>query len=171
LLLLPVPLLPWFKPALPLPDFFHARFAPTPQGAFSQGFAGDPPLLLDRSTPVEAVEFLRHSPPRGKLFNDMVFGSYINWMLYPQTRSLCDPRIELYPLKWWEGFYFRLGKGPADAAQILARDGYSDALLDPKMQPQLIKRLQAAPRWTIVFPAKASDWPRSTAVVVRHTSR
>ncbi|MBV9471012.1 MAG: hypothetical protein JO316_21460 [Abitibacteriaceae bacterium] len=150
LLLLVVPSLPWVKPYIPLPDAFQARFAPTPKGQFPLGFSSDPPLVLDRLNPVEAVDYLRQHPPRKRLFTEIGYGSYIIWMLCPQISPSADTRVELYPTDFWED-YFRLARGPANAAQILAERGFSDALLDDKQQPALIKRLKASPGWHVVF--------------------
>lgn len=160
LLLLIVPELPWVKPYLPLPLTLRERFAPNPAGQFPLGFAGDPPLLLDRLNPVEAVAYLRHHPPRHRLFTDMGYGSYVIWMLYPAQRPAADTRVELYPLPFWDE-YFRLSNGPPDAARRLTEQGFSDALLNAGPQAGLIKRLQAAPDWHVV-------WSQGHAVLLRH---
>jgi hypothetical protein len=146
LLLLIVPALPWVKPELPLPPAYQARFAPTPQGAFPLGFSGDPPLLIENTTPVEAVDFLRKNPPRGKLYNEMVFGSYLMWALYPKILPHTDPRIELYPDEYWKK-YLEFNNNPRNAGAVLTREGYSDALLNPKLQPPLVEELSRTPGW------------------------
>ncbi len=146
LLFLIVPALPWIKPDLPLPPAYHARFAPTPKGAFPVGFSGDPPLMLENNTPVEAAEFLRKNPPRGKLYNEMVFGSYLMWALYPKTLPSADPRIELYPDKFWDK-YLKFQSNPRGAGEILTRAGYSDALLNPTLQKPLVDELSRTRGW------------------------
>lgn len=140
-----VPMLPWFKPMLPLPPSYTAGFAPNPPGAFPLGFSADPPLLLDRSTPVEAALLLRRHPPRGRVWNDMVFGSYLTWASQDRAdlKPSSEPRVELYPLSFWQD-YGRLCDGPPDAAHILKQRGFSDALLDTKLQKRLIARLRQA---------------------------
>jgi hypothetical protein len=159
-----VPFLPHFKSALPLPPEYSRHFAPTPQGRFPLGFDSDPPLLLERNTPVEAVAFLRKSPPPGKLWNDFVFGSYLVWATIdnPRLAPHADPRVEMHPLEFWEE-YGRIAEGAPDAAQILDSQGFSDALLDVKEQPELAKRLQQA-GWRVVFP---SSTPREGALLLR----
>jgi hypothetical protein len=146
LLFLIVPALPWIKPELPLPPAYQARFAATPQGAFPVGFSGDPPLLIENTTPVEAVDFLRKNPPRGKLYNEMVFGSYLMWALYPKTLPNADPRIELYPDEYWKK-YLDFNNKPLNAGAVLTRAGYSDALLNPKLQAPLVEELSRTPGW------------------------
>ncbi|HEY0076912.1 MAG TPA: hypothetical protein VGB77_22700 [Abditibacteriaceae bacterium] len=146
LLFLIVPALPWIKPELPLPPAYQARFAPTPQGKFPLGFADDPPLLIENTTPVEAIDFLRKHPPRGKLYNEMVFGSYLMWALYPKTLPNADPRIELYPDEYWKK-YLEFNNNPRNAGAVLTREGYSDALLNPKLQEPLVEELSRTPGW------------------------
>lgn len=141
-----VPALPWIKPELPLPPAYQARFAPTPQGKFPLGFSNDPPLLIENTTPVEAVDFLRKNPPRGKLYNEMVFGSYLMWALYPKTLPSADPRIELYPDQYWKK-YLEFNNNPKNAGAVLTREGYSDALLNPKLQKPLVEELSRTPGW------------------------
>lgn len=161
LLFLIVPALPWIKPDLPLPPAYQARFAPTPKGNFPIGFSGEPPLLLEKTTPVEAAAFLRKSPPRGRLYNEMVFGSYLMWALYPQTLPNADPRIELYPDKYWED-YLKFQSNPRGAGEILRRDGYSDALLNPELQKPLVDELSHTKGW------KKYSFKSGPALLFRH---
>lgn len=144
LLALPLALLPQWKANWPWPDEFKARFAPTP-ALFGQS----PPLVLERTTPVVAAQYLSQNPPRGRLFTDMVCGSYLTYAGRGQIVPLCDPRIELFPATFWED-YLRLSSGPADAPQILRARGFSDALLDRDSMPALVERLRAHPRWRVV---------------------
>lgn len=142
LLACPLAFFPSVKPNFPWPTEFRRRFAPTPATLFPR----DPPLLLENTTPVAAVEFLRRHPPRGPVFTDMVCGSYLTWAAHPAVKPWCDPRIELFPIAFWED-YLRLSGGPRDAARELARRGFSDALLDRDTQPALVRRLKQSPQW------------------------
>jgi hypothetical protein len=145
LLLLPMALFPGVKAQWPWPSEFRQRFAPTPAALFP----GDPPLLLENTTAVAAAQYLRKSPPRGRLFTDMVCGSYLTWATYPEVRPWCDPRIELFPVAFWED-YIHLSSGPPGAADELVRRGFTDALVDRGNQPGLVKRLQADASWKLV---------------------
>lgn len=145
LLLAVVPLLPRYKAGLDWPPAFRARFAPTPRGDFPAGFSRDPELLLDKATPVAAVEYLRRNPPAGRLWNDMGCGAYLMWAL-PEVQVSADPRIELYPNDYWMD-YLKLAQGPADAAQKLGQLGVSDVLLDPEAQGGLVRYLRAHRVW------------------------
>jgi len=154
LALMVVPTLPPFKALLPMPKEYTKQFAPTPREAFPRGFSGTPPWTLERETPVEAAQFLLRNPPRGKLFNDMVFGSYLTWALYPQILGSSDPRVELFPTAFWEE-YGVLTEGPPGIAKTLRDMGYTDALLHKKRQKKMIGPLQSA-GWKVVFQAGPS---------------
>ncbi|MBW3637253.1 MAG: hypothetical protein KY445_12455 [Armatimonadetes bacterium] len=159
LLLCPLAFLPTIKPSFPWPNEFARRFAPTPASLF----AADPPLLLENTTPVAAAQWLRRNPPRGLVFTDMVCGSYLTWATHPDIKPWCDPRIELFPVAFWED-YLRLSSGPRDAADELARRGFSDALLDRETQPGLVRRLEQSPQWQI----KARS---GSTILFRHSAR
>jgi hypothetical protein len=147
-----IPLLPWLKPGLPMPPEYLKHFAPNPEGHFPIGFSADPLLLLEHDTPVKAVAFLRTNPPRGKIWNDFVYGSYLAWVtLYePRLAPHADPRVEMHPLAFWEE-YGRIAAGATDAARTLAAQGFTDALLDAREEPGLAQKLRAA-GWRVVFP-------------------
>ncbi len=146
LLALPLALLPQFKSQLPWPTEFKSRFTPSPTGS---EFGNAPSLLLERTTPVVAAQWLLRNPPRGRLFTDMVCGSYLTYAGRGRIVPLCDPRIELFPAAFWED-YLRLSAGPADAAAIMQKRGFSDALLDRDTMPALVKRLRQSSQWRIV---------------------
>ena len=143
------PFLPAIKPYLGLPSEYSSHFAPTPRGVFPSGFGNEPPLLLERDTPVEAVAYLQQHPPRGRIWNDMVFGSYLTWAGFPRLLPHCDPRVEMYSYEFWEE-YGRLLEGPPDAARTLRAQGFSDALLHIKDEKPLIARLKQS-GWKILL--------------------
>lgn len=145
LLLCPLALFPGVKARWPWPAAFGARFAPTPRALFP----GEPPLLLENSTPTVAVDWLQKHPPRGALFTDMVCGSYLAYAGRGQLVPWCDPRIELFPTAFWEE-YLRLSAGPPNAAARLRQQGFSDALLDRQNMPKLVQRLRDSRQWRVV---------------------
>ncbi|PQV64463.1 hypothetical protein B1R32_105145 [Abditibacterium utsteinense] len=140
----PLALFPQFKANWPWPREFSHRFAPTPSF-----FVADPPLLLENTTPVAAAQFLMKNPPRGRLFTDMVCGSYLTYVGRGQIRPLCDPRIELFPVTFWED-YLKLSAGPPNATAQLEKRGFSDVLLDSQNMPALVRRFRQSPQWKVV---------------------
>ncbi len=127
---------PPLKGALPWPPWYRALFAELP-GA---------PLAFSAATPVAATEWLRaHQPGAGRLFNEMGYGSYLDWALYPQAQVFIDPRVELYPLALWDD-YVAISEG-RDTIRLLERYGVTRVLLDRGLQPKLSAALAAGPGW------------------------
>lgn len=140
---------PWFKPWLPLPQPYQALFAPVP-GA---------PLLFSADTPVAAAEHLQAEPCKGNLFNEMGYGSYLDWALYPETRVFIDPRVELYPFSLWQE-YVDLTKG-WQAAALLEKHDIACVMLDTALQPHLAEILPTLPGWQRTFANERSEvWRR-----------
>ena len=127
---------PPIKARLPLPQSFSSRYAPSPEGKVS--------FVLDRSTPVEAVEYLKKNPPR-RLWNDMGQGAYLAYAL-PAGTARCDWRIELFSESFWLE-YLKLSQGPPDAAAQLEKMGIRDVLCDRDAQRGLVARLRRARKW------------------------
>lgn len=140
---------PWTKPLLPLPQPYQDLFAPVP-GA---------PQLFSAATPVAAVEHLRAQPCAGPLFNELGYGSYLAWALYPAAQSFIDPRIELFPQAIWDD-YVALNGGQG-VAERLDRYGAACVLLDAPLQPKLAAAMAGLPGWGRSFTDGRSEvWRR-----------
>ncbi|MEN9935435.1 MAG: hypothetical protein RLZZ387_2014 [Chloroflexota bacterium] len=129
-----VMLQPPFKTAVPLPAAYTSFFAPVP-GA---------PGLFSLDTPVGAAAHLRENPTRGRLFNDMAYGSYLIWAA-PEERVFVDPRVELFPLALWQD-YIAIGEARGHDA-LLEKYNVERVLLDTRSQPLLAAALAADPAW------------------------
>jgi len=127
---------PPFKAALPLPRPYRALFAEVP-GA---------PQLFSRDTPVAATEYLRAHPIAGRLFNEMGYGSYLDWALFPAAQVFVDPRIELYPPALWQD-YLAISEARDYNALLIDTYGVDRVLLDRVLQPRLAAALAGDPRW------------------------
>lgn len=127
---------PPFKHRLGLPQPYKQLFAPVP-GA---------PELYNSETPVAAAEYLRANPIDGRLFNEMGYGSYLDWALYPATQVFIDPRIELYPLALWND-YLAIRDARDYNALLLDKYDVERVLLDRITMPRLAAALAADARW------------------------
>lgn len=127
---------PPFKARLGLPAPYTAIFADLP-GA---------PELFSADTPVAAAEYLRTHPINGRLFNEMGYGSYLAWALYPTAQVFIDPRIELYPDALWQDY---LAIRDARDYNMLLIDTYNvqRVLIDQPSMPKLAHALATDPRW------------------------
>ncbi|NJO84710.1 MAG: hypothetical protein HC828_19380, partial [Blastochloris sp.] len=136
---------PWFKPLLPLPAEYRALFADVP-GA---------PVQFSADTPVGATEHLLEQPCAGHLFNEMGFGSYLIWALYPQGQVFIDPRVELYPLAQWED-YRTLSRGE-DVMRLFEQYQIQCVLLGTDEQPTLAAAMASLPDWTRTYQDEQSE--------------
>jgi hypothetical protein len=124
-----------FKPGLALPQPYKELFAPVP-GA---------PELFSADTPVAAAEYLR-AHPGGRLFNEMGYGSYLDWALYPAMQVFADPRVELYPLALWQD-YVAIGQARDYHALLIGKYGVTRVLLDRQIPPRLAAALASDDGW------------------------
>jgi hypothetical protein len=149
LVLAVVALQPWFKPAIPFPQPYQQLFAPMPEA----------PLLFSSDTPVGASQHLQAEPCAGRLFNEMGYGSYFDWSLYPEQQVFIDPRVELYPLSLWQD-YVAITKGYR-AEELLGEYDITCVVLDRVLQPQLAEVLVDLPGWERTYGDERSEvWRR-----------
>jgi hypothetical protein len=135
LLAMVVAVQPPFKAGLGLPQPYKQLFASVP-GA---------PELFSADTPVAAAAYLR-SHPGGRLFNEMGYGSYLDWALYPTMQVFIDPRIELYPPELWQD-YVAIGEARDYNTLLVGKYGVTRVLLDRQIQPRLAANLAADSGW------------------------
>ncbi len=109
---------PPLKARLPLPQPYQSLFADLPGG---QG-------LFSTDTPVAAAAYLRANPG-GRLFNDMGYGAYLDWALYPAMQVFVDPRIELYDAQLWQD-YVAISDARDYHALLVEKYGVTRVLLD-----------------------------------------
>ncbi|MEO6908602.1 MAG: hypothetical protein ABI210_12005 [Abditibacteriaceae bacterium] len=147
--LLFVPFLPSLKPHLPWPKEYLNQFAVTTSAYELNDI---PPILLEDITPVGAATFLRKHPPKGLLWNDMVFGSYLVWALYPERGAWADPRIELRPDAFWET-YLDTCHAKNNPSVTLPQRGFSEVLINKKAanENKLEHNLKSSSHWKIVY--------------------
>lgn len=160
-----IPFLPRFKPLLPWPEYYQQRFASPSEVQASSELKNTPAMMLAVNTPVAAAEFLRRNPPQGLLWNDMVFGSYLVWSLYPAQGPWADPRIELRPDAFWET-YLDTCHAKNNPAATLAQRGFSDVLINKEAanENKLKQNLRSSSRWKVIYEDRISLLFRQTSL-------
>jgi hypothetical protein len=141
--------LPWFKDRLPLPE----------------RKAG----LISTETPVRATDFLLQQRLPGRVFHNMVYGSYLIWAGWPQYRVFVDPRIELYPARLWDTYY-AVSRGDPGWQGHLDRFGVNTLMLSRQEQAGLIVAVASSRDWrrvyedrmTVVFVRRKPVTPRAS---------
>jgi hypothetical protein len=52
--------------------------------------------LWEKTTPVEAMDYIQQHELRGNIFHPQIYGDYLIWRLWPQQRSFIDGRVHLF---------------------------------------------------------------------------
>lgn len=130
LLVLALMSLPWFRAFIPM--------------------RGDYRSLITKDTPTESVKFLLESQPKGRVFNDMAFGSYMIWAAQPGYQVFADPRIELFPEEVWNDYQAISRSKPGwesklDLYQINA------LVLNPEVQTALAEKVAQSRDWQLIY--------------------
>jgi hypothetical protein len=129
LLLLSAVSLPWFRSAIPMRNDYRS--------------------LLTRDTPVEAIRFLMDEHPRGRVFNDMAFGSYMIWAAQPDYQVFADPRIELFPQAIWDD-YQQISRTEPGWEEKLNQYAVHTLVLNPGVQSALAREASRSNNWQLI---------------------
>jgi hypothetical protein len=106
--------------------------------------------LVSPLYPLPAFEFLAQHPYGGHIFAHHPWGSYIDWALWPTSRAMIDPAIELHPASVWEDA-LALNAGNVFWQELLDRYGVDVLLLSKDNQAPLIQAVEHSPRWQQVY--------------------
>ncbi len=60
--------------------------------------------LLDKRTPVAAVDFIESHGLFGRLFHPQIYGDYLIWRLWPRQKTFIDGRVHLFPAEIADGY-------------------------------------------------------------------
>ncbi len=116
--------------------------------------------------PQRAVDFVEQEQPVGNLFNAYVFGGYLSWRLYPETRIFIDGRNEVFA---------ELGREVVQAredsrkwAELLQRYEIGYALLEysPRLEETLIMPPGGGEPRVVYRPSSFNKFPRSQWALV-----
>jgi hypothetical protein len=122
--------LPWFRGLIPIKSEYRS--------------------LITRDTPVEAAEFLVKQQPAGKIFNDIVFGSYFIWSAYPEYQVFTDPRIELFSQDIWDDYQV-ISRAKPGWDQKLVEYGIRTLVLNPDEQGRLVEKVKNSVKWRLIY--------------------
>jgi hypothetical protein len=129
LLLLSAVSLPWFRSAIPMRKDYRS--------------------LVTRDTPIEAIRFLMDEQPRGRVFNDMAFGSYMIWAAQPDYQVFADPRIELFPQTIWDD-YQQISRTEPGWEEKLNQYAVHTLVLNPGVQSALASEASRSENWQLI---------------------
>jgi hypothetical protein len=124
--------------------------AATPWGKQMAPLGHELQAVVAPFTPTKAVEYLLRERPRGRLYNELGFGSYLIWAAQPGYPVFVDPRFELYPPELWED-YFQISEARPGWESLLDRYSVDLLMLSPDLQPRLVAALDTSNEWTLIY--------------------
>jgi hypothetical protein len=148
LVVLVVAVQPPFISSLPLPDVYKQNLAEVPEA----------PAAFTNETPVAAAEYLRsHRQTDQRLFNEMGYGSYLIWALYPDAQVFVDARVELYPIELWQD-YIAINRGRDYNELLIDKYRVTRIILDRGIQADLSEALQRdRQHWVLEYQDKQTE--------------
>ena len=127
--------LPWFRQSLPLPE--------------------DQRRLINRTTPVAAVEYAASHYQGERFFHPYAYGSYMLWAAYGRLEVFVDGRYNHYAPAGVMDDYRDIVKANEWQA-VFAKYGIRHALVakdssEAESMEALLKALRRAPDWEVVY--------------------
>ena len=122
--------LPWFRPHLPIKSARN--------------------FINPRSEPIAIANYIKKEGLKGNMFNDINWGSYLIWRLWPDYKVFADNRLHLVPEKIWKDCkdaHFGLGNWE----KILNKYKISFVVLSKKDNKRIIEFIGENPGWKKVY--------------------
>jgi hypothetical protein len=104
--------------------------------------------------PVAAVEFLKHEPIRGNMFNNDEFGDYVIYAAWPDYRVFIDGRSDMYGVERLKEYYKVVNFEPG-WDKILENYGITVIFYDA--DSPLSRFLLTTDRWRLVYADKVAN--------------
>ncbi len=103
--------------------------------------------FIDRkSEPVEIARYIKKQGFKGNMFNNVNWGSYLAWALWPDQKVFADLRLHIIPEKIFED-YIDAAIGRANWEKIMDKYEISWAVLSKKENKRLIEFISESARW------------------------
>jgi hypothetical protein len=103
--------------------------------------------------PEKIVEHLKQTPVSGEMFNDIRYGGYLIWRLYPQKKVFIDTRLVIRSPQFFAE-YLMLCDDPALFPQVARKFNVTQVILPSAIFPlyfKLIKWLYQSDKWHLHY--------------------
>lgn len=130
LLITVISFLPWLRPYLPIKSARN--------------------FINPRTEPIAIADYIKKEGLKGNMFNDINWGSYLIWKLWPEYKVFADNRIHLVPEEVWKDckdVHFGLG----DWEKILNKYKISFVVLSKEDNKRIIEFIGDSPGWKKVY--------------------
>ena len=107
-------------------------------------------FINPKTNPVEIVNYIEREKLRGNMYNDIKWGSYLIWRLWPEYKVFADNRLHLVPEEIWKD-YIDVHNGLANWEKILDKYKISFVVLSKKDNKRTIEFIKDSPGWKEVY--------------------
>jgi len=107
-------------------------------------------FINPRIEPVEITNYIKKEGLKGNMYNDINWGSYLIWKLWPEYKVFADNRLHLVPEEIWKDckdVHFGLG----DWEKILNKYNISFVVLSKEDNKRMIEFIGDSPGWKKVY--------------------
>jgi hypothetical protein len=107
-------------------------------------------FINPRTEPIAIADYIKKEGLKGNMYNDINWGSYLIWKLWPEYRVFADNRLHLVPEAIWKDskdVHFGLGNWET----ILNKYKISFVVLSKKHNKKIIGFIEDSPRWEKVY--------------------
>jgi hypothetical protein len=108
------------------------------------------PELVEKGTPIGAMEYIAAHHLTGNIFHPQCYGDYLIWRLWPEQRSFIDGRVHLYPLSFVQD-YILVFHDDRWEARLAKYDIQYLLLAKEKNAQALIEDARNAAGWTLLY--------------------
>jgi hypothetical protein len=111
-------------------------------------------IIDPRNAPAAIANYVKEEGLKGNMFNDINWGSYLIWKLWPEYKVFADNRLHLVPAETWKD-YMDVDLGLADWEKILNKYNISFVVLSKKDNKRTIEFIGESQNWKKVYEDKA----------------
>ncbi len=108
--------------------------------------------------PEKIADYLKETPVPGTMFNDLRYGGYLIWRLYPQEKVFIDTRLIIRPPEFFAG-YLAISEHPELFDRVAEKFNITQVILPSglySLHENLIRRLYASSAWRLAYTDGAS---------------
>ena len=111
-------------------------------------------FINPRTEPIEIANYIKEESLKGNMFNDIKWGGYLIWKLWPEYKVFTETRHHLIPEEVWQDYkdvHFGLG----DWENILNKYKISFVVLSKEDNKRIIEFIGESPGWKKVYEDEA----------------
>jgi len=107
-------------------------------------------LVDGKQEPVALVDHIDQSAYQGPMYNNLNWGSYLIYRLWPRYQVFADNRLQIIPEEIWQEVW-DVHRGLASWSRILDRRGVTWAVLGKMDNQRTVEFMRLDPGWVVDY--------------------